>query len=124
MCVMAEHLPATIRYHRRVLTQGTSDRVNVNFTKHCTVYFGAYVEASTDAIITNVYNDITHACISLGPSGNRQGSVNCFDLDMVRVVVRRTVKQIVWPDRLLRKAKVWGKKGKNSILKGQIDFLN
>ena len=85
---------------------------------------GAYVEASTDTIITIGNIDRTHACISLVPSGNRQGSVNCFDLDTDQVVVRRTVKQIIWPYRLLRKANAWSKKGKNAILKGQINFLN
>ena len=79
---------------------------------------GAYVEASTDVIITNGNNDRTHACIALGASGNIQGSLNGFDLDMGRVVVHRTVKQMIWLYRLLMKANVWGKKGNNAILKG------
>ena len=83
---------------------------------------GAYVEASTNAIIKNGNNDITHAYIALGKSGNRQGSINCFNLDTGRVVVRRAFKQIIWPERLLRKANAWGKKGKKAILKSQIKF--
>ena len=55
--------------------------LTVNFTKHYTVDVGAYVEASTSAIITNGNNDRTQACISLGPSGNRKGPIKCFDLD-------------------------------------------
>ena len=98
--------------------------LTVSFTKHCTVDVGAYIEASTDAIITNINNYRTHAYIALGTYGNRQGYLNCFDLDMGRVVVRGTVKQMIWPERLLRKANAWGKKGKNAILKGQIKFLN
>ena len=82
--------------------------LTVNFTKDCTVDVGACVEASTDAIITNGNNDRTHAYIALGPSGNRQGSINCFDLYTCRVVVRRTLKNMIWPDRLLRKANAWG----------------
>ena len=82
--------------------------LTVNFTKHCTVDVGAYVEASTDMIITNGNNDRTHACIALGTSGNRQGSINCFDLDTGWVVVRMKVKQIICLDRLLRKANAWG----------------
>ena len=50
--------------------------------------------------------------IYLGPSGNRQGSHNYFDLHTSSVVVRRSAKQIPWPDRLIRKADAWGKKGK------------
>ena len=78
--------------------------LTVKFTKHCTVDVGAYVEASTNAIITDVNNDRTYACITLGPSGNRQGSINCFNLDTGGVVVCRTVKQMIWPERLLEKA--------------------
>ena len=48
----------------------------VNFGKDCNYDVGAYVEASTDAIITNTNDDRAHSCIALGPSGNRQGSIN------------------------------------------------
>ena len=89
---MTERLPATIRYHRRFLAQEPVTRLTVNFTKHFTVDVGVYVEASTNAIITNGNNNRTHAFIALGPSGNRKGSINCFDLDTGRVLVRRTVK--------------------------------
>jgi hypothetical protein len=82
------------------------------------------VEASTDAIITNDNSDRTHACIYLGPSGNRQGSHNCFSLDTGRVVVRRSAKQMPWPDRLLKIANSWGKKGKHAIQRGHLKFLN
>ena len=98
--------------------------LTVNFTKHCAVDIGAYLVASTDAIITNGNNDRTRAWIVLGPFGNRQGYVNCFNIDAGRVVVRGLVNQMIWPDRLLMKANVWFKQGKNAILKGQIKFLN
>ena len=98
--------------------------LTVNFTKHCMVDAGVYVETSTDAIIANCNNYRRHACIALVPSGNRQSSINCFDLDTGRFVVRRTVKQMMWMDRLLSKANAWGKKGNNANLKGQIKFLN
>ena len=78
---------------------------------------GAYVEISTDAFITNGNNYRTHACIALGPSGNRQGSIKCFDLYTGRVGLCRTVKYMIWPEKLLRKANTWGKKGKKVILK-------
>ena len=98
--------------------------LTINFTKHCAVYVGAYVDAITNAIIPNGNNDRTHACIALGPSGNRQGSINCFDPDTGWVVVHRTVKQMISTERLLRKANAWGKNFKKAILKGQIKFLN
>ena len=78
--------------------------LTVNFTKHCT----AYIEASTDAIIVNGNIDRTHACIALRPSGNIQGSINCFGINAGRVVVRRTFKQMICPEGILRKANKWG----------------
>ena len=111
------------------ITGGFSPRelmtgLTVNFTKNCTVDVGAYVESSTDAIITDGNNDRIHACIALGPSGNIQGYINWFDLDTGRVVVRRIFKKCIWTERLLRKANTRGKKDKKTILKGQIKFLN
>ena len=94
--------------------------LTVNLTKHCTVDVGAYIESSIDAIIANGNNDRTHACITLGPSGNIQGSINCLDLDTGSVVVRMTFKQMICTERLLRKANAWLEKGRKVILKGQI----
>ena len=93
---------------RSGITGGFSPRelitgLTVNFHKHCQFDVGAYVEASEDAIITNNNSDRTHPCIYLGPSRNRQGSHNCFDLNTSSVVIRRFAKQIPWPDRLIRK---------------------
>ena len=48
--------------------------------KYACVEFGSYVEASYDHEVTNDMSDRTHGCIALGPSGNIQGSVKCFDL--------------------------------------------
>ena len=41
-----------------------------------------------------------------------------------KIVVRRSAKQLFWPDRLLQKAEEWGNKGKSAVLRGQIKFLN
>ena len=51
-----------------------------DFEKDCKTLFGSYVEASTDAIVTNDTKSRTHSCIALGPSVNWQGSTRCFDL--------------------------------------------
>ena len=52
----------------------------LDLKKDSWVPFDSYVEASVDAVVTNSMSHCTHACISLGPSGNLQGSVKCFDL--------------------------------------------
>ena len=114
---------------RSGITGGFSPRelitcLTVNFKDHCKFDMGGYVEASTDGVITNNNSERTHACIFLGPSGNRQGLLNCFDLETGKFVVRRSAKQLFYPDRIMKKAEKWGKKGKSAVLRGQIKFLN
>ena len=41
----------------------------------------SYVEASVDAIVTNDNSERTTSCVALGPAGNRQGLVKCFDIE-------------------------------------------
>ena len=69
--------------------------------KYCRAPFGAYVEASIDANVTNKMKDRTHSCLSLGSSGNLQGSLKCFDILTVKFVIRRTIKVLSIPDRFL-----------------------
>ena len=60
-----------------------------------------YIEASTDAIVVNDNTKRTHSCIALGLSGNREGSVNFFDLETIKVVVCRTINHIPWPEIMI-----------------------
>ena len=98
--------------------------LTVNFLRHCQFDVGAYVEASTDAIITNDISDRTHPCIYLGPSGNRQCSHNCFSLDIGCVLVQRSAKQMPWPDMLLKLQTLGEKRGKYAIQRGHLKSLN
>ena len=63
----------------------------VNYKRDCRACMGGYAEASTDVIVMNDNTPHTHSCITLGPSGNRQGSVKCFALETGRIVVCRTI---------------------------------
>ena len=76
----------------------------IDFKKDCRVPFGLYVEASRDDVVTNTTRDCTHACITLGPSGNIQGSVMCFDLLTDMVVICHTVTELPMPDWIIRLA--------------------
>jgi hypothetical protein len=87
-------------------------RLKMDFKKHCRVKFGAYVEASPDDIITNTLRDRTEECIALGPTGNMQGSVACFNLDTGRVVTRRTITPLPMPDRIIRKVMKMGQRAR------------
>jgi hypothetical protein len=88
--------------HRTGVSQILSPReivthIKMDFKKHCRVKFGAYVEASSDEIITNTLRDRTEECIALGPTGNFQGSVACLHLDTGRVVSQRTITPLPMP---------------------------
>ena len=87
----------------------------INYLRDCRATVGAYIEASRDAIVTNGQDNRTHTCIALGASGNRQGSIKCFELDTGKVVIRRTFRTMAWLDRLIKKANAWGKKSKPPV---------
>ena len=52
----------------------------VDFKKDYKAQSGLYMEASTDAVVTNDMKSLTHECIALGPSGNWQGSTKFFEI--------------------------------------------
>ena len=56
----------------------------VDYNKYCRADLGAYIQSITDKVVTNDNKSRTHGCIALGPSGNRQGSLKCFDLGAQR----------------------------------------
>jgi hypothetical protein len=88
----------------------------MDFDKHCRVRFGAYVEAHEDPDISNTLRDRTTACIALGPTGNLQGSIACFDLETGRVLKRRNVTPLPMPDRIIKKGDQVGQEGKTTLL--------
>ena len=96
----------------------------VNYKRDCRACIGGYAESSTDAIVTNDNMPCTHSYIALGPSGNHQGYVKCFDLETGKVVVRRPINQISWPEIIIKKASAWGRQSKEIIAKNAIQFRN
>ena len=76
--------------------------------------------------MTNDNTERTRSCVALGPVGNKQGSVKCFDIKSGKILDRRTVTQLPWPlnNRLVKKVEAWGKKDARAIKKGCIKFLN
>ena len=50
--------------------------LSTDYERDCKVDIGSYVEASTDATVTNDSTERTESCIALGSVGNRQGSVH------------------------------------------------
>eukprot|EP00956_Cyclotella_meneghiniana_P039836 scaffold180856_cov40-Cyclotella_meneghiniana.AAC.1 len=95
-----------------------------DFKLHCKARFGAYVEASEDAEITNTIKDRTQPCIVLGPTGNIQGGVNCYNLVTKRVVERRTITPLPMPDRVIRRVIKLGERAKQQRTSQRLEFLN
>ena len=82
-----------------------------------------YVEASTDAVITNDMKSRTHECTVMGPSSNWQGSTKCFDSFTIKVVTRCTVKEVPMPDRIRELAEKRGTKSRGRYYKKRVEFL-
>ena len=72
---------------------------------------GCFLEASNDDMITNTNNERTHSCINLGPDGQRQGNILCFDLITGSVITRRIFKVFPWSNEWPKIANEWGRKG-------------
>ena len=87
---------------------------------------GSYVEASTDAIVTNNNTELITSCVARGPFGSRQGSVKCSDIKMGKILIGRTVTHVPWPSngQLLYHVEAGERKGIYSIKHNNIDFLN
>ena len=97
----------------------TGRRLNLN---HIKAGFGEYIEATTDNEVTNDMKGRTHGCVSLGPSGNWQGSQLCFDLVSGKVVLRRVIKVLPMPDSIIEVLNNWGKSQKNTDFKNKFEF--
>ena len=88
---------------------------------HLKAAFEDYIEASVDADVTHYMKVLTHACISLGPSGNWKGSQVClwFDLETGNVFLRRTITRLPMPASIIRFINNWGKSQKNTDFKNK-----
>ena len=64
----------------------------------------------------------THACISIGPSGNWQGSQVCFDLETGKVVFRRTITRLPIPTSIIQIINNRLKSQKNADFKNKLEF--
>ncbi|KAL7504014.1 hypothetical protein ACHAXN_002241 [Cyclotella atomus] len=98
--------------------------LKIDFKKHCRALWGSYIEASVDPDLTNTLDSRTAPCIYLGPTGNVQGSVKCYNLETKNVLKRRTFKVLPMPDKVIRRIIKLGKRAKQTRTKQRIQFLN
>ena len=95
-----------------------------NHARDCKAAPGEYLEAEVDPDVTNTNDPRTRACVCLGPSGNRQGSVKCLDLETNKTVYRSVANVDPMPDDIIRKVNALGKKGAHAIERGNVTFRN
>ena len=120
----AECHTSVTRYIQKISPRDIVRDRQLDVKKDCRAPFGAYVEASIDANVTNTMKDRTHSCISLGTSGNLQGPLKCFDILTGKVVTRRTIKVLPMPDRFLKTLNRWGLTSQTTEFGDKLEFLN
>ena len=99
-------------------------RMPTNFKRDFREAPGEYVEAEYDDIVTNTQKPRPPPCLALGPSGNRQGTVKCLDIETKKVVHRRMIHHLPMPLDIEANVDALGKGGAKAIQKGKIQFLN
>ena len=69
----------------------------------CRIPFGAYVQVHDDPTITNTMQSRTTGAISLGATGNAQGTHRFFSLKTDEVIIRRTWTEMPIPSEAVDK---------------------
>jgi hypothetical protein len=75
--------------------------IALNFKTHCRVPFGAYCEVHDEDLPTNNMIARTSPAISLGPTGNLQGTYKFFSLLTKKLIVRRNWSELPMPDTII-----------------------
>jgi Reverse transcriptase (RNA-dependent DNA polymerase) len=98
---------------RAILHQRTLD-----YNKHCSIPFGAYVQAHDEPNIKNTQQPRTIDCVYLRYTDNYQGGHQLLDLNTGRTIKRRTVTQIPITQNVIDMVENLAKRdGMNSNLK-------
>jgi hypothetical protein len=98
--------------------------MKMDYAKHCKARFGAYVEASDDPTITNTLCSRTSPSIVLGPTGNLQGAVKCYNLETKKIVDRRDITPLPMPDKVVNRVIKLGQRARQQRLGSRLKFLN
>jgi hypothetical protein len=87
-------------------------RWKLEYKKHCQVLPGMYCEVHLKPSPSNTMTPCTHEAIALGPTGNLQGSVKFYFLDIGWVLKRCSFMPFPMPDRISAKVNNIGAKEK------------
>ena len=122
--VLVNAVPDTLGVSERYLPCKIVTQRKFDFKRDCKVLFGAYVQASDNAMVTNTMHLRTHGCVALGTAGNWQGSTQCFDLDTGKVVSRRIISVLPYPGYIVKRVNEWGKTPRGEKYSDGVKFLN
>ena len=75
---------------------------NLDYNKHCTVPFGAYVQANHETTKTNSNVNRTLDAIYLRPAQNQQGGHELMDLNSGKLITRNIVHEIPVTDVVIK----------------------
>jgi hypothetical protein len=77
-------------YSPRTIMTGTT----LDYSKHCKLPFGAYVETHEENNPTNIMNERTRSAMCVGPTTNFQGSCKFLCLKTGRHITRKQFKEL------------------------------
>ena len=122
--VLVDAVPDTLGVSERYSPCKIVTQRKFAFKWDCKVQFGAYIQASDDAMITNNMHLRTQGCVALGTAGNCQGSTQYFDLNTGKGVSCRISRVLPYPDRVVKRVNEWGKTPRGESYSDGVKFLN
>jgi hypothetical protein len=102
-------------YSPRTIMTGTT----LDYSKHCKLPFGAYVETHEENNPTNNMKERTRAAICLGPTTNFQGSYKFLCLRTGRRITRKQFKELPMPTSVIKAVEALAERDKQD---GNLEF--
>ena len=97
----------------RILMTG----IKLDYSKHCCLPFGSYVQVHDDPITTNPPTSRTVGAITLGPTGKLQGGYKFLNLRTGMKITRRNWTHLPIPIEVIERVKKTGvAQGKPKLL--------
>ena len=91
-------------------------RWRLDYKKHCRVLPGTYCEVHDEPVPTNRMVSRTHEAITLGYTGNSQGSIKFYCINTGWVLKRRLFTPMPMPDSMIQRVNKIGEREKRHVL--------
>ena len=96
-------------------------RTKLSWKNHCRIQFGGYSEVHNEPNPINTISPRTHPAISVGSTGNFNGTIKFFCMITGRILKLRNFTRYPMLDRIIKK-NAWGKKTKREVYENVIEF--